>query len=380
MQQHFYYIKGQGNTFGEQLSEIFTSYIVKGLTVRLVFFGSPQNNREYEENLNEIGHYIQKVFGDKPPVYSYVAQPPVERQQLVMEVFDLDEESEVRVWYKNRNQIPYVIVETPSSRQLYLGGVRSDSGIEGTRLQSESVFARVYDLLTAENMPVSSIVRQWNYIEKITGTSGGHQNYQDFNDSRSRFYSKTSWVNGYPAATGVGTCCGGVMVDLDAFHSAGSGNKIVALNNTWQVPAHAYSGTVLYGEESKLSEPKTTPKFERAKLVLSDNKGIVYISGTAAIRGELSLENVGIEEQTRITIENIEHLISKETLNAAGIWSDTGTQVCALRIYLKDASFYEKSRNIVSRKYNGIPSVYLMADVCRDELLIEIEGIATLGG
>lgn len=380
VQTSFRYIKGSGITVAEQLADIFSSFKPRGLTIRMVFFGNALNNEEYLKHLEQITHSMRNQFGKQLPGFSYVAQSPLERNQMVAEVYELEHENDVQVYYKQLNDFPYIIIETPKTKSLYLGGAKSDPEEVSIKSQSDSVFSKLEEVFRIEKMPVSSIVRQWNYIEQITKTTKGQQNYQVFNDSRTRFYKKTIWNNGYPAATGVGTSCAGVMVDLDAFHSIGADKRVYSLNNSLQVPAHAYSATVLYGEEGKLAEPKTTPKFERAKLVVSDDKGLIYISGTAAIRGELSLENVEIEEQTRITIENIEHLISEETLYAAGIRSAAVPQVCALRIYLKDPSFYEKSREIVSQKYNGVPSVYLMADVCRNELLIEIEGIARLGG
>jgi hypothetical protein len=49
-----------------------------------------------------------------------------------------------------------------------------------------------------------------------------------------------------------------------------------------------------------------------------------------------------------------------------------------LRVYLKDKSFYEESERLLNAYGLNIPISYMWADVCRDELLIEIEGIAVL--
>jgi len=373
-----YYIKGQGITIEEQLSYIFSVYEQNGLTIRLVFFGNPLNNKEYLINLRLIARSVHQNFGDESPVFSYVAQPPPEGKSLVMEVVERIPESGMQVYYKQRKDIPYIIIESSRTKQLLLGGVKADSLELSIRKQSDAIFSKIEEILSFEKMPVFSIIRQWNYIEHIVKKSDGRQNYQDFNDSRTRFYNKTTWGNGYPAATGVGTCCGGVMIDLEALHSDSPDIEVVALNNSLQVPAHAYSPRVLIGEEDEKNGQKTTPKFERAKLVRNGIKGIIYVSGTAAIRGELSLENVGIEEQTRITLENIEHLISNGTLVSAGIENVAGTRLCSLRVYLKEEHFFESAKKIVDEKYAGLPSVYLKGDVCREELLVEIEGFASL--
>ena len=373
-----YYIKGQGVTFEEQLVSLFNVFEQKGTTVRLVFFGNPSNNDNYLSNLQLIKQSVNQNFGDEPPVFSYVAQPPLEGNHLVMEVFEIIPASGTKVFYRQIKDIPYVIVESPKAKKLLLGGVRADSLDLSVRKQSDVIFSKLEEILSFEKMPVSSIIRQWNYIEQIVKTADGHQNYQDFNESRTRFYNKTTWENSYPAATGVGTSCAGVMVDMEALHSIGPDLKIIPLNNSLQVPAHAYSSTVLSGDENDNTSQKTTPKFERAKLILSSKNGFIYISGTAAIRGESSLENTGIEEQIRITIENIEHLISKDTLAGTGIKSIDDAVLFSLRIYLKDEMFFDQAKKIINEKYNGLPAVFLKGDVCREELLVEIEGFALL--
>ena len=106
---------------------------------------------------------------------------------------------------------------------------------------------------------------------------------------------------------------------------------------------------------------------------------IVYVSGTAAIRGEESLLEVGIEKQTQATIENIDYLISEENIRRQGIlFFGSSYRLKSCRVYLKDISLMENARVIVEKLYSDVESIYLLADVCRDELLIEIEGIASV--
>lgn len=176
--------------------------------------------------------------------------------------------------------------------------------------QAEQAFGKAEKVLLQEGMHWGDVVRQWNYLEWITGYSDGNQRYQDFNDVRSRFYASSVWPAGYPAATGIGTQHGGVMIDLNAIVADPRKLQIVPLDNDLQVAAHSYSDKVLFSR----SEQKTTPKFERAKVVSDGEHGLVYISGTAAIRGENSLQDMGVLVQTGTTMENIEHLIAPENL------------------------------------------------------------------
>ena len=77
---------------------------------------------------------------------------------------------------------------------------------------------------------------------------------------------------------------------------------------------------------------KTTPKFERAKAVWKEDHGFVYVSGTAAIRGEQSLEGVGIEQQTLTTLENIEYLVSRDNLNRSDIPATENATLITFRV------------------------------------------------
>lgn len=378
MQINFYYITGQGVSFEEQLNHLFDIYTPKENTIRLVLFGNPLNRQEYLLHHTLIYQKLKTIFGGKIPVVTYVAQPPVEKFQLAMEVFELETDTGSKIYYKQKENLPYIVVQSAEMKALFVGGAMSSLSEESIQKQSDVIFSGLEEIFELEKMPVSSIVRQWNYIENITRIEDNSQNYQEFNDARSRFYRKTKWHGGFPAATGIGIGCGGVIVDLDAIYTNGSDIKVVSLNNTLQIPAHDYSSSVLIALEDEQDGPVTTPKFERGKLVLSGTEGVIYISGTAAIRGEKSYHNKGIVEQTKITLENIEHLIAKETLANSGPGNYTNIEITSLRIYLKEESFYDSCKKIVDENYKGVPAVYLKADICREELLVEIEGVAKI--
>jgi hypothetical protein len=376
MQINIYYITGQGNTFGEQLDHLLSGYTPNGNTIRLVLFGNPENRQEFYDQQKLAGQKLDLFFDGRPPVFTYVAQPPVEGFQLAMEVTELETENGMQIFYRQEEGLPYIVVETDGLRALFVGGAAGHETENCIKKQSEMIFLRLEEIFRLEKMPVSSIVRQWNYIEEITQIDGNHQHYQEFNDARSRFYVKTEWQNGFPAATGIGTEHGGVIVDLDAIYTNGSDIRIIPLNNSLQVPAHDYSNAVLIAPDEANCGSVTTPKFERGKMIVRGNEGTIYVSGTAAIRGETSYSNKGIEEQTMITLENIGHLISPESLAGSGVKRFTKAEITSFRIYLKEESFFEPCKRIIDENYPGVPAVYLKADICREELLVEIEGIA----
>jgi hypothetical protein len=266
----------------------------------------------------------------------------------------------------------YIILENGCCRELITGGILPPDITASHTVQSNEVFARLKEILSCENFPINSIVRQWNYIENISQFEEEFQNYQVFNDSRSHFYAREDWTAGYPAATGIGTQSGGVMVELIAF--VGDDLINMALDNPLQIAAHHYSQGVLLGALDPSFGQRTTPKFERARMIGPLDKLTVYISGTAAIRGESSHITDDVMEQARITMENIDYLISPQNLPVGG-----GSRIYKLlRIYVKDPGQMEQIRTYMKANYPDILKIYICADICRDELLLEIEGVAEI--
>lgn len=330
----------------------------KESVVRLAFFGTPATNEEYIERRLILREKVKQHFGDRRPSLSYVSQPPLD-SPLLLEVHSYTRGGQEDIAYKTEGDLSYVVLENKAGRFLYAGGFQGDVVNTGIDEQSRDVFSQIGRLLKKEGFPIHSIVRQWNYIERITDYDDGNQHYQSFNNARAAFYKQTDWPAGYPAATGIGANLGGILVDLDAAVLKHAGDAITPIDNKLQVAAHAYSEQVL----KKAEDVKETPKFERAKSLTISGNDLIYISGTAAIRGEKSLKNVGVKEQLHITMENIAELIGDSSLSV-------------LRVYLKYKEDYPAVEALLREMQPEVPVSYMLADVCRDELLIEIEGIA----
>lgn len=366
----------ENNEFSCLVDELLEECNHNDIVTRLIFFGKPEDNGMYKERLDIIHQKVNQKFGDRCPVVSYVAQSPLVGD-LVLEVYRLESGFEGTVDYCSYQGTHYLKIEDEEHRELVIGGLQGKDLDAGIKQQSDEIFENLGGILVKEKYKINSIVRQWNYIERITAFKGEHQHYQDFNDSRSHFYAATAWSEGYPAATGIGAQWGGVLVDANVIVPKKDYFKCVPLDNSLQVAAHAYSQKVLLGAEDEAFQEKTTPKFERAKAVVGEDRGLVYISGTAAIRGEHSLTDVGVLVQTGTTMENIDYLISEENLNKAGVPTDGACKLEMLRVYLKNPEDVTAVKVYMEHLFTQVPISYLLADVCRDELLIEIEGIAS---
>jgi enamine deaminase RidA (YjgF/YER057c/UK114 family) len=325
---------------------------------------------DYHQLLSEIKISIYTLLGKKVPV-TLIPQPLLPEGGLAVEVYAL--EGEVNLQIEEQEGVCYGIIESDEEKMLFVEGIPANDFTQKVSEQSKEVFAKLDTLLSKHGFEVDDIVRQWNYIGNIVACKDGKQNYQEFNDARSRYYGKGEWRNGYPAATGIGST-DGIIVGGIAFKKA-NGSGVYPIDNPLQVAAHIYSKNVLIdGDENAI---KSTPKFERAKLIESAGGTCCFVSGTAAIRGEESVDPTSAKLQTIKTIENIEYLVSKENLVRFGC-KPYELKYAFLHIFVKNREDYADIRSVVEESYPQVPALYSIADVCRSELLVEIEGILTL--
>ena len=112
--------------------------------------------------------------------------------------------------------------------------------------------------------------------------------------------------------------------------------------------------------------------------VVIGNYVTTWISGTASIVNSESVHPGDAAMQTEQTIDNIEHLIARENFARHGV-PGAGAELsdlAKLRVYVKRPEDYEACREVCERRFGSLPTIYAQADVCRPELLVEIEGVA----
>ena len=324
----------------------------------------------YHHLLENLKSLVYDSLGHKVPV-TLIPQYLLPKGGLSLEIYTLDEDAGLKIG--EQNNICYAHIENDEGCTLIIEGIPSTNFSDSVHKQSEEIFEKLDNILSSFGFSVDDIVRQWNYIGNIVSYRNGKQNYQEFNDARSRYYAQGDWHNGYPAATGIGISSEGIIVSGIAFKKASQASKgVFPIDNPLQVAAHVYSKSVLI--DNDLNAVKSTPKFERAKLIETKGGAYCFVSGTAAIRGEQSIDSTSAEEQTIMTIENIEHLVSKENLMRYGCKA-YDLKYTKLHIFIKNPEDYEQVKAVAEQAYPHLPIVYTVADVCRSELLVEIEGI-----
>jgi hypothetical protein len=341
------------------------------------------SNKDFCSLREEISLSINQKF-ISAPTFSVIAQPPADNLMISLELTVLENKGDdTKILFKNLKDTPYTIVETSAGKEVYAGGISAKDPEDSLASQVEDSYKLMKDILTAESISFSDIVRQWNYVENIVevNTDDGNkpvQNYQVLNDTRSVYYSQLNFQHGYPAATGIGMNYGGILLEFYAVMPFDK-VEIVPVKNPKQVDAYNYSQEVLVGDSIKELPQKTTPKFERAKYLSMNGHKTIFISGTASIHNEVTIGIDDVEKQTLVTLENISELVTNENLTNSGASDIEGIlNYSFLRIYVKESSDLEIVKSICDKKFNNTSISYLIADICRDNLLVEIEGVAEL--
>jgi chorismate lyase / 3-hydroxybenzoate synthase len=137
------------------------------------------------------------------------------------------------------------------------------------------------------------------------------------------------------------------------------------VENPRQVSAYHYPQQ--YGTHS--------PVFSRAALVRHRGSLALFISGTASIVGHRSAHVGDIAAQTRETLLNIDALLSEANAAAGGAHFDLGALTG--KVYVRRPADLPVIRaQLAPALAAGARFIYLQADICRQDLSVEIEAAA----
>ncbi len=219
--------------------------------------------------------------------------------------------------------------------------------IEGT---TEAVYNQAWQM--AKENGFTEILRVWNFIPRINEYTKGIENYQHFCKGRKAAYNQLlSQEETFPAASAVGS------LDLQIHFKFLFGHqKPIPISNRLQVEAYRYPSD--YGP--------TPPSFSRASTLDS----VVFVSGTASIRGHQTMFIDDLQGQLQCTLENIDEVLHQAKKN---IQQDLPKHSMNWRVYLRNPDFKEQiESNLLNILGSNIE--YMVAGICRSDLLVEIEG------
>lgn len=352
------------------IHDLLKNILSKEKCLSLVFFGKT-DIESYTSDYEDIAKVVSLYF-PTIPLISFIPQPLCSSLTFGLEVTQYNKN--INFEYKQLGDTRYVVFNTEWGKTILTEAVKVDSLFCDYTTQCNVVFNKISSVFNLENVGIQHIIRQWNYIGNITDFENGNQHYQLFNNARSEFYKNVDFPNGYPAATGISMSLNTIFVSVLAVVPT-TKTVITAIDNSLQIPAYNYSESVLI--EGKTNHLKTTPKFERGKFITNGKSRIFYVSGTAAIRAEQSTNPNDAALQTQQTIENINFLISNENIQRYTIEKNVYLSLNSIRVYVKRCENYALIKAEVEKAWPNVAAIYLLAEVCRTELLVEIEGIAS---
>jgi chorismate lyase / 3-hydroxybenzoate synthase len=232
----------------------------------------------------------------------------------------------------------------------------------GSPLQAASreAYRRIFSLLEEQRLP--NLWRAWNYLAEINRESNGLERYRQFNIGRQEAFLefRRGATGNVPTACAIGLADGPLRVAFIA------GNEPAEpIENPRQISAYNYPAE--YGPSS--------PTFSRAALVRLPGQELLFVSGTASILGHRTVHPGDVANQTRESLANVAAVVAEANrLSRSG---DYSVDELAYRVYLRHADHFASVREALASSLGAtVPITYVQADICRVDLLVEIEGIA----
>lgn len=252
---------------------------------------------------------------------------------------------------RDQNRVVGMRYETSDAITCYLYDLVSSELNAPGGVQTTHVFETIERILKAEGMEFSHLVRTWFYMDRILDW------YDEFNQARTQFLSEHQRLNSgvLPASTGIGIA-----------NQFGAGIIAGALAiKPKSKSADLYVREIASPLQRSALEYKSS--FSRAVEVQRAGRRELYISGTASINPEGATVHLGdVDWQIGLSMNVIVALLQSCGLD----WNNT-TRAIAYFKHPKDRSiFYEY---LCQHGLEKLPLTWMHADICRPDLLFEIE-------
>ena len=247
------------------------------------------------------------------------------------------------------------VYEDQDARYCLIGDLLPDDISASRQEQTRNVFEKMDRILKTVGMNFLNVVRTWMYLEKLLDW------YDEFNVVRTKFFEDFGvFDNLVPASTGIGVAnpAGAALItDLFAVKPKTDQVKIFEVESPLQCSATDYRSS-----------------FSRAvEVALPDHRSI-YVSGTASIEpGGKTIHIDDVKKQVDLTME-----VAKAILQGRGMdWKDTVRGIAYFKD-IKNAHLFTE----YCQKHNlpKMPFALSHSDICRDDLLFEIELDAVKAG
>jgi len=195
------------------------------------------------------------------------------------------------------------------------------------------------------------LLRVWNHVGSINECEETLERYRRFCVGRHTALTNAGYAREqFPAASAVGMRGAGIAVSFIA-----SRTESLQVENPRQVAAYDYPPA--YGPRS--------PSFSRATVA----DGTVFVSGTSSVVGHETRHPGDIVAQVKETLCNLDRIV--------GIAGASLENLRFVKTYIRRAADYETVRSLVESALPNARGLYLESDICRRDLLVEIEGVSS---
>jgi chorismate lyase/3-hydroxybenzoate synthase len=238
--------------------------------------------------------------------------------------------------------------------------IDAHSAAEALQRATEIAYQEIFDLL--DETEHRHLVRIWNYLPEINAQAGGDERYRHFNSARQMAFRKSgrATMGTVPAASALGSPAGSPL----SIYFLAARRPARMIENPRQTSAYYYP--LKFGRHS--------PIFSRACVWGEPGRGILFVSGTASIVGHETIHRGDVAAQTRETMVNIGALLEEANRSVGS--SHYSLNGLKLKVYVRNPSDLPEIEATLSELLNPVVAiVYLQADVCREDLLVEIEAV-----
>lgn len=195
-------------------------------------------------------------------------------------------------------------------------------------------------------------LRTWNFLEGINDGEGDAERYRQFSAGRYQAVAaRAAFEASLPAATAIGMGEGGLILYFLAARTPGR-----QVENPRQVSAFDYPRQ--YGP--------TSPSFSRAVQLGWADHGELLVSGTASVVGHETRHVGDAEAQLAEIFVNLEAL---QTAAGGGFAPEH------LKLYAREPVAVGPLLARLQQRFPALPVTVLRGDICRRDLLVEIEAI-----
>jgi enamine deaminase RidA (YjgF/YER057c/UK114 family) len=263
-----------------------------------------------------------------------------------------------RIRYRHNGRLLFASLSLPEGEFAEPGVA---DAAQALRSATQSGYRELFS--TLDHLGFAHLLRIWNFLPAINEQSGDGERYWHFNRARQDVFLDCDRciAGNVPAATAVGADAATPLT----LYCIASASAPISLENPRQRSAWTYP--TQYGPRS--------PTFARA-CIEGDDAQTLFISGTASIVGHESAHAGDPLEQTRETLRNISAVV--EAANRRLGVERFSLRDLIYKVYVRRPSDQPLIERELRQVVGAEPAaMYLQADICRRDLLVEIEAVGT---